>query len=162
MKETIKFKALIGQSILSVSEKIIHLGATSTLDQTFSGSFSLYNNSTKLPTEFKIECSDKIKLSQTEGKLEGTEAHPTYSSKMINFQYQPHAFGFCTENLTIKNLSSPSQNLLIIICLFVDDKSLSWKLEDCLGYFFLLLIFPIPFLFLCSLFFVLCSFFFFF
>ena len=67
MKETIKFSALIGQSILSVSEKVIRLGTTYKLDEVFTGSFSLYNHSTKLPASFKLECSDNIKVTPSEG-----------------------------------------------------------------------------------------------
>ena len=88
------------------------------------GSFSITNQSLKLPAEFKIECSEKVKLNLLEGRLEGNE------TKIITYQYSPHCYGYCQETVTIRNSFSPSQITAVTLCVFVDESWLKTRLEN--------------------------------
>ncbi|CAG8447699.1 8569_t:CDS:10 [Diversispora eburnea] len=150
--QTVKFTSLIGRSILSVSDKIINLGSTSIIGETFYGSFTIFNMSNRLPLDYVIEChSGNIILDRTRGTLEGWDSshesgkssrrnssatqgdeliYEDLSSAVINFRVTPSKFGFFRDKIVVTNKNNADQIVEVEIRLFVNKGILDLSLPD--------------------------------
>ncbi|EFA77121.1 hypothetical protein PPL_09876 [Heterostelium album PN500] len=123
-ENTIKFTAIVGKSIIRVGKTLIDLGSTSNLGEVVSGSFNISNLTTLLPLKYTMTPSKNLKLSKTEGTLDGAEVSHGLSKERIYFTLHTNVYGLYEEKVTIANLSCPGQKLEVNIRLLVDDASL--------------------------------------
>ncbi|CAG8474285.1 10773_t:CDS:2 [Acaulospora colombiana] len=152
--QTVKFTSLIGRSVFSVSEKLINLGTTSNIGDTFYGSFTIRNLSTRLPLEYAVECPNgNIILDHPGGTLEGRDSSiesreslrqneiqgesticlpPTdnLSSAIINFRVTSSKFGFFRDKIVITNKNNAEQVFEVEVYLFVDNCILDFYIRD--------------------------------
>ncbi|CAG8752658.1 14026_t:CDS:1, partial [Acaulospora morrowiae] len=151
--QTVKFTSLIGRSVFSVSDKLISLGSTSNIGDTFYGSFIIHNLSTRLPLDYVMECpSGNIILDRTGGTLEGWDSsiEPCESPKhndthtfqdedatsnnlfstVVNFRVTSSKFGFFRDKIIITNKNNAEQIVEIEVHLFVDNRILDFRIRD--------------------------------
>ncbi|KAI9206366.1 uncharacterized protein BJ171DRAFT_29085 [Polychytrium aggregatum] len=124
MVQTVKFSAIIGQSILSVSESVIDLGSSFRLGSVFRGCFEVSNLSQALPLEYRVESSNKwIEIKQDTGTIEalpaGDDTQPGRRNK-VNFKVTPRKYGYFLEQISVVNLNNTAQVVTVEIRLFVD------------------------------------------
>jgi hypothetical protein len=151
--QTVKFISLIGRSILSVSEKLISLGSTASIGETFYGSFTIRNMSSRLPLDYEIECpSGNILLDRIYGTLDGWECkfsqRETLSQKvvpegidifsresesddksiaLINFKFITSKYGLFRDKIIVTNKNNTSQVVEIEVRLFIDNNTLGFS-----------------------------------
>ncbi|CAG8445677.1 3690_t:CDS:10 [Ambispora leptoticha] len=147
--QTVKFTSLIGQSVLSVSEKIITLGTTSTIGETFYGSFTLKNLSSHLPLDYLVESpSGSIILDRSRGTLEGwsrkrsesiteldsskvgspsdTLSDENKSQAIISFKVTSSKYGLFRQSIIVTNLNNTGQVFEVEVRLYVDPSTMSF------------------------------------
>ncbi|PKC72861.1 hypothetical protein RhiirA1_411279 [Rhizophagus irregularis] len=151
--QTVKFTSLIGRSILSVSDKLISLGSTASIDETFHGSFTIRNMSSRLPLDYEVKCpSGNIILDRTYGTLDGWECkfsqRETLSQKvvpdgtdifpresesddksiaLINFKFITSKYGLFRDKIIVTNKNNTSQVVEVEVRLFVDNNTLGFS-----------------------------------
>ncbi|KND01233.1 uncharacterized protein SPPG_04324 [Spizellomyces punctatus DAOM BR117] len=136
---TAKFSAVIGQSLLSVSDALIDLGCTSEIGGIFSGSFYVCNLSSKLPLEFRLQSSNpQIELADYVGRLEGrtegvagseqsamgipsgVEGNRSSPRERITFHLRCTGYGFIQHFINAINLNNSAQKVKVEVRLFAD------------------------------------------
>ncbi|KAG9297531.1 hypothetical protein G9A89_001471 [Geosiphon pyriformis] len=144
--QTVKFTSLIGQSVLSISDKIITLGSTSRLEGAFYGSFTLKNLSSHLPLDYLVESSgNNLILDRSRGTLEGwdkrsasiedgeflDEIEPEANSQaIIAFRAIPSSFGLLSQKIIVTNLHHTEQVFEVEVRLFVDAGTIKFLKRD--------------------------------
>ncbi|CAG8544148.1 2498_t:CDS:2, partial [Funneliformis caledonium] len=147
--QTVKFVSLIGRSILSVSEKLISLGSTTSIGETFYGSFIVRNMSSRLPLDYAVECPNgTILLDRTCGTLVGWESKfkqcqediDTTSTRdsnlvdksmaLINFRVTTSKYGLFRDKIIVTNKNNVVQIVEVEVRLFVDNNSLDFSTKD--------------------------------
>ncbi|KAI8385669.1 hypothetical protein BD560DRAFT_321778 [Blakeslea trispora] len=72
LTQTVKFTSIIGQSHLTVSDRVINLGYTDLLQKEFYGAFTIRNESGELPLDYEVECmTGNVQLDRRGGTLNG-------------------------------------------------------------------------------------------
>ncbi|KAJ3175580.1 hypothetical protein HDU87_006077 [Geranomyces variabilis] len=142
MTYTTKFTAIIGQSVLSVSEMLIDLGSVETIGNVHKGSFHICNESSRMPLEFRIEAGDGLELDPYSGKLEGStdpnaESHaaatdqsaaartvdheiPSAACTRIGFRLICTEFGLISRFIDVVNVNNAAQRFRVEVRLFAD------------------------------------------
>ncbi|KAJ3156718.1 hypothetical protein HDU86_003942 [Geranomyces michiganensis] len=142
MTYTTKFTAIIGQSILSVSEMLIDLGSVETIGNVYTGSFHICNESSRMPLEFRVEAGEGLELDAYSGKLEGsTDAHaealtptanqsqagrtadceiPSAACTRISFRLKCTEFGLTSRFIDVVNVNNVAQKFRVEVRLFAD------------------------------------------
>ncbi|CAG8457039.1 15393_t:CDS:2, partial [Dentiscutata heterogama] len=154
--QTVKFTSLIGRSVLSVSDSLVNLGSTTVVGETFYGSFTVRNMSSRLPLDYVVECSSgNIILDRSGGTLEGWECKYNLnessnnntmssdikevtskndindkSSALINFRVTSCKYGLFQDKIVVTNKNNAGQVVEIEVRLFVDPNTLSLLTED--------------------------------
>ncbi|RIA92609.1 hypothetical protein C1645_820444 [Glomus cerebriforme] len=153
--QTVKFISLIGRSILSVSEKLISLGSTTSIGETFYGSFTIRNMSSRLPLDYVVECpSGNILLDRTYGSLDGWECKycqrdsqevtslkdinispceselEDKSIALINFRVTTSKYGLLRDKIIVTNKNNTGQVVEVEIRLFVDNNTLGFLTRE--------------------------------
>ncbi|KAL7750535.1 hypothetical protein RI367_003871 [Sorochytrium milnesiophthora] len=127
--QSLKFQALIGQSLFSVSSRFLNFGSTQTVGKTFRGSFTIFNLSNRLPLHYRVTTSSPaIVLGKSEGELDGTdvvlaEKHRRCREE-ISFDIQAMHVGYFFEHISVVNLHHPSQIIQVFVTLLVEEGSL--------------------------------------
>ncbi|KAJ3043675.1 hypothetical protein HDV00_004448 [Rhizophlyctis rosea] len=133
--QTVKFTAVIGQSLMSVSDSVIDLGCTSVVNGKFSARFAVRNLTPRLPLEWAILYEGgKLDLSKKEGRLlplqegagAGEEAEAS-TVEWVDVILNCDSFGFHAERLTVVNLNNRAQALSVEVRLFSDDGRLNLR-----------------------------------
>ncbi|GES89175.1 hypothetical protein GLOIN_2v1769365 [Rhizophagus clarus] len=151
--QTVKLTSLIGRSILSVSEKLISLGSTTSIGETFYGSFTIRNMSSRLPLDYEVRCpSGNIVLDHMYGTLDGWEYKfsqcETISQKvvpegidifpresesddksiaLINFKFVTSKYGLFRDKIIVTNKNNTSQIVEVEVRLFIDNNTLGFS-----------------------------------
>ncbi|KAI8917062.1 hypothetical protein DFJ77DRAFT_331406 [Powellomyces hirtus] len=141
MTYTAKFTAIIGQSVLSVSDTLIDLGSVKCIGKTYSGSFNICNESSRLPLEFRVEVTSGLELDDYYGKLEGsTDASseggqssdpnparltadrglPSASCARIGFRMKCTEYGLISQFIDVINVNNVGQKIRIEVRMFAD------------------------------------------
>ncbi|KAF0517022.1 peroxisomal membrane protein mpv17 [Gigaspora margarita] len=154
--QIVKFTSLIGRSILSVSDSLVNLGSTTVVGDTFYGSFTVRNMSSRLPLDYVVECSSgNIILDRSGGTLEGWECkYDSYesssrniissdikeitckndindkSSALINFRVTSCKYGLFCDKIIVTNKNNADQVVEVEVRLFVDPNTLSFLTEE--------------------------------
>ncbi|CAG8447057.1 5601_t:CDS:2 [Ambispora gerdemannii] len=147
--QTVKFTSLIGRSVLSVSEKIINLSTTSTIGETFYGSFTLQNLSSHLPLNYLVESpSGSIILDRSRGTLGGwsrqrsksitkinstevgtpldTLSDEDTSQAIISFKVTSSKYGLFRQSIIVTNLNNTEQVFEVEVRLYVDPDTIGF------------------------------------
>ncbi|KAI8369188.1 hypothetical protein EDC96DRAFT_479026 [Choanephora cucurbitarum] len=102
LTQTVKFTSIIGQSHLTVSDRIINLGYTDLLQKEFYGAFTIRNESGELPLDYEVECATgNIQLDRRGGTLNGWKGIKTRRDADLEY-LNPEG------NDSIADLSTPS------------------------------------------------------
>ncbi|KAI9221655.1 hypothetical protein BC828DRAFT_397312 [Blastocladiella britannica] len=146
----LKFSAVIGPSVFSVSSTFINLGRVTSISQV-DASFVIFNMSERMPLAYAVtpaSSSDRIRILNPTGTLRGANASDTEmaaaesgsstaSRVAIQLKVTPTTFGYLSETLTVTNVHCPDQVTEIVVTLLVDPMTLSvWapsKLPSALG-----------------------------
>jgi hypothetical protein len=128
LTQTVKFSALIGMSLLSVSHSIIDLGTVMSKGESYSGSFIVTNSSGPLPIEYRLRSSSvNLQLDKRddeqyrlEGESVGENDIKITSSSSISFTFKCVKWGFHEERIEVENVNNPSQSTFVLIRLFAD------------------------------------------
>ncbi|KAI9139015.1 hypothetical protein BKA69DRAFT_705580 [Paraphysoderma sedebokerense] len=127
--QTLKFAALIGQSVLSVSSNYVSLGGTTKLNEDFEGSLMISNMCTRLPAMYRLESSSTdITLLKPDGVLEGYEISESKGSKSkeeFKFKVRSSRYGYFRESILIRNLNFVNAVFEVVVSLFVEPNLLS-------------------------------------
>eukprot|EP01133_Synstelium_polycarpum_P011912 gene11912-13878_t len=123
-ENTIKFTAIVGKSIIRVGKTLIDLGSTRSVGEAVGGSFNVANLTTLLPLQYTLTASKNLKLSRTEGTLDGAETTHGVSKERIHFTLHTTVFGLYEERITINNKCCAGQRLEVLVRLLVDDSAL--------------------------------------
>ncbi|KAJ3179725.1 hypothetical protein HDU85_004724 [Gaertneriomyces sp. JEL0708] len=131
---TLKFTAIIGMSMMQVSETFIDLGSTRTIAGVYSGYFYVHNLSRRLPLEFRISCPDIFELDTYSGKLEtsgenGDDVTSPNSGcppgnyqlrERISFRMRCPKYGLISDQILVENINNSSQKFAVEVRLFAD------------------------------------------
>lgn len=125
----LKFKAIIGKSILQVTPNIINLGCSTQQNRVYQGKFELSNQNTLLPLRYTIDTTKakNTKLSRTFGKLDGCEDLRGNSKAEIHYTFTTNSYGLWRETIEIKNEEADEIQTLILR-VFVDEGILASNL----------------------------------
>lgn len=145
---TAKFTALIGQSLLGVSDTLIDLGTTKQTGQEYTGFFHVSNLSNRLPLEFRINShGDNLQVADYLGRLEGRAetivekdtVTSTVSEQMesasvnrekIEFRLRCTEFGLISRYIEVININNSAQTIRVEVRLFADIGSLELRMEQ--------------------------------
>ncbi|KAL3702130.1 hypothetical protein R1sor_020152 [Riccia sorocarpa] len=121
----VKFRAIVGRSLLQVSSSLIDLGRVRETGGFVTGEFLVSNPSTQMPLHFSLASSRAV-LSVKEGHLAGKEAecsvdHFEKSDMIVKFSLPVTHYGLVEDKVVVQNLSCPGQTAELILRLFVDS-----------------------------------------
>ncbi|KXS18827.1 hypothetical protein M427DRAFT_176995 [Gonapodya prolifera JEL478] len=118
--QTLRFRATVGESRISLESNVIDFGRTTILGGNFTGAFTI-NNLSRLPTTWSCESeTGRIALSSVWGELAPINEKNSLSSATVSITFEPTTYGFHRECLIIRNSNNVSQLLPIEVRLFVD------------------------------------------
>ncbi|RKO93087.1 hypothetical protein BDK51DRAFT_24729, partial [Blyttiomyces helicus] len=115
--QTVKFSALIGQSLFGISETLLDLGLTRSLGATFTCELRVWNLSSRLPLEYRIECpSGRLHVSRSEGRIDGAGA----GADRIEVALNCVAWGHVNDYFHVVNVNNSAQKVPVEVRLFAD------------------------------------------
>ncbi|TPX32047.1 nucleoside-diphosphate kinase [Synchytrium microbalum] len=118
LTQTIKFTALIGQSLFNVSETLVDFGRTCRLKDKYEKTLRLYNISHRLPLVCNVSSSSlNLRTSSATVYVPRSE---NASSVEFTIKLDAQLNGFIEESLTIVNANNTSQVVVVKVRLFVD------------------------------------------
>ena len=127
--QTVKFIALTGVSMLSISDILIDLGTTKKLGLTHTGSFTVTNLSGQLPLLFQLT-STNANMKLVDYTLNDNDLSTEIlveSVSQLSFAINCNAWGLFREFFILRNINNPLQVAAIEIRLFADIQILSLK-----------------------------------
>jgi len=136
----LKFRAMVGQSLMKVSTSQINLGRLKEIGGCLSGHFVVSNPSAQMPLSFSLS-SRHAMLSCTEGYLVGKEVArtsndtATVSEIVVEFHLPVRDYGLIEDTVIVKNMSCPGQNAAVIIQVYVDGGLVEVQVEPALSHF---------------------------
>jgi hypothetical protein len=136
----LKFRAMVGQSLMKVSTSQINLGRLKKIGGCLSGHFVVSNPSAQMPLSFSLS-SRHAMLSCTEGYLVGKEVArtsndtATVSEIVVEFHLPVTDYGLIEDTVMVKNMSCPGQNAAVIIQVYVDGGLVEAQVEPALSHF---------------------------
>ncbi|KAL2649598.1 hypothetical protein R1flu_017726 [Riccia fluitans] len=117
----VKFRAIVGRSLLQVSASMIDLGRVRETEGFVTGEFLVSNPSNQMPLHFSLACSKAI-LSVAEGHLAGRSiGHLGKSDMSVKFSLPVTCYGLIEDKIVVQNLSCPGQTAELVLRLFVDS-----------------------------------------
>ncbi|BBM97058.1 hypothetical protein MPTK1_1g02700 [Marchantia polymorpha subsp. ruderalis] len=130
----VKFRAIVGRSLLQVSTSMIDLGRVREYGGFVTGEFMVSNPSNQMPLHFSLT-SKKAILSVLDGQLAGKEAGRSVgqfgkSDMAVKFSLPVVDYGLIEDKVVVKNLSCPGQTAELVIRLFVDGGVVEAKAEQ--------------------------------
>ncbi|KAI8903992.1 hypothetical protein EDD86DRAFT_90161 [Gorgonomyces haynaldii] len=115
---TLRFKAIIGQSIFSTSLQTIDFGTVSEMKDLHSG-FWIQNQTSAMPMELQLRASGTcLKLGLKSIKTEDEKVH-------VPISFELKQFGYFEESIEILNLNNASNIINVNVRVFVDPQCLS-------------------------------------
>ena len=123
VSQTIRFVAVVGESVIETSTKEFDFGVTKSME-TFDGHFVLTNPSPHLPLDVEIQCPDTIEIAEKSLTLYGTESKAASTTK-VEFLFTPRTFGYFESSIRLLNLHNRDQDCQIVIRAFIDPEVLS-------------------------------------
>ena len=124
----VKFRAMVGQSLLQVSTSLVDLGRLEEDGGFISGCFVVSNPSNQMPLDFTLSAG-QASLSVVRGHLIGKEAIPSTGSEekseiAIEYCLPVTEYGLIEDRVVVQNLSCPGQNAEVLLRVYVDRGSL--------------------------------------
>jgi len=129
----VKFRAMVGQSLLQVSTSLVDLGRLEEVGGFISGSFVVSNPSNQMPLDF-ILSAGQASLSVLRGHLIGKEATSSAGSQEkseIDIEYclPVTEYGLIEDRIIVKNLSCPGKNAEVLLRVYVDRGTLKSHIQ---------------------------------
>jgi hypothetical protein len=129
----VKFRAMVGQSLLQVSTSLVDLGRLGEVGGFISGCFLLSNPSNQMPLDFTLSAG-RSSLSVVRGHLIGKEATPSTGSRgeseiAIEYCLPVTEYGLIEDRIVVQNLSCPGQNAEVLLRVYVDRGSLKSHIQ---------------------------------
>ncbi|KAJ3358833.1 hypothetical protein GGF32_009929 [Allomyces javanicus] len=127
----LKFQAVTGQSMFSVSSTFMNLGAITEI-QDLTAAVTVYNLSDKMPLHYTVTSSnpDVIHVHEYPAVLQGSDAAANpdgtvaSSRGTVTLTIRARGFGYIYETLTITNVHCPDVSTQVVITLLVDPHQL--------------------------------------
>lgn len=121
-ERVVKFKSIVGNSILVAKPSLIDLGSTVRFGKSSKGSFHLENKNPLMPLKYNINSpSNNINIHTLEGEIEPGK------TKEIKFTLKTEEYGLNEVEISVENLMS-SEIIKAKVRMFVDDKSINTDL----------------------------------
>ncbi|XP_024373820.1 uncharacterized protein [Physcomitrium patens] len=129
----VKFRAMVGQSLLQVSTSLVDLGRLKEIGGFISGFFVVSNPSNQMPLHFSLSAGKSI-LSVLKGYLIGKEATSSTSSEekseiAIGYCLPVAEYGLIEDRVVVQNLSCPGQNAEVMLRVYVDRGNLKCHVQ---------------------------------
>lgn len=135
----VKFRAMVGQSLLQVSTSMVDLGRLEEVGGFISGCFVVSNPSNQMPLDFTLSAG-RVSLSVVRGHLIGKEATPVIGTQekseiAIEYCLPITEYGLIEDRVVVQNLSCPGQNAEVLLRVYVDRGSLKSHIQPPLRHF---------------------------
>ncbi|KAI8808501.1 hypothetical protein BJ742DRAFT_709657 [Cladochytrium replicatum] len=136
--QTLKFTAVIGQSVGAVSTSLIDLGVSDSVG-IYSSGFKVFNLSTGLPLKFQLKSlQGKVQFDQDiyviagsdPGSNSGTAGPLDYSSTWIDVKLKCSEPGLISDVIELRNLNNSSQIFMVEVRMFIDIGFLQLRGQD--------------------------------
>ncbi|XP_024391254.1 uncharacterized protein [Physcomitrium patens] len=129
----VKFRAMVGQSLLQVSTSLVDLGRLKEVGGFMSGSFVVSNPSDQMPLCFSLSAG-RTSLSLLGGYLIGKEATISTGSQekseiAIKYCLPVTEYGLIEDRILVQNHSCPEQNAEVMLRIYVDCGSLKCHVQ---------------------------------
>ncbi|KAG0580510.1 hypothetical protein KC19_4G178800 [Ceratodon purpureus] len=129
----VKFRAMVGQSLLQVSTSLVDLGRLEEVGGFISGCFVVSNPSNQMPLDFTLSAG-RASLSVVRGRLIGKEATASRGSQekseiAIEYCLPVTEYGLIEDRVVVQNLSCPGQNAEVLLRVYVDRGSLKSHIQ---------------------------------
>lgn len=129
----VKFRAVVGQSLLQVSTSLVDLGRLEEVGGFISGFFVVSNPSNQMPLEFSLSAG-RASLSVLRGYLIGKETTSSAGSQgkseiAIDYCLPVTEYGLIEDRIIVKNLSCPGKNAEVLLRVYVDRGSLKSHIQ---------------------------------